>query len=189
MHIVCYGDSNTFGYDPRSFFGGRYPAESRWTDVLEKRTGHIVKNCGMNGRTIPRRECELRDFEKSAADESADLLIVMLGSNDLLLGADADTAEQRMAGFLEILQLQRECVLLIAPPPMESGEWVTEERIKAESRLLAEKYRVLAKKTGICFADAGEWNVELSYDGVHFSEAGHRAFAEGIAGVIEMMNR
>ena len=30
--VLCFGDSNTYGYDPRSFFGGRYPG--RWTDLL-----------------------------------------------------------------------------------------------------------------------------------------------------------
>ena len=27
MTLLCYGDSNTYGFDPRSYFGGRYPAE------------------------------------------------------------------------------------------------------------------------------------------------------------------
>ena len=33
---------------------------------------------------------------------------------------------------------------------------------------------------GIGFADAGMWNVETAYDGVHFSETGHAAFAKGL---------
>ena len=34
MKILCFGDSNTYGYDPRSYFGGRYPAQYRWGDLL-----------------------------------------------------------------------------------------------------------------------------------------------------------
>ncbi len=49
-----------------------------------------------------------------------------------------------------------------------------------ESRRLAKCYAALAEKLEINFADAGAWGVELAYDGVHFSEAGHRAFAAGI---------
>ena len=30
MKVICYGDSNTYGYDPRSWLGGRYDADSRW---------------------------------------------------------------------------------------------------------------------------------------------------------------
>ena len=29
MRIACLGDSNTYGYDPHSPFGGRYPYEIR----------------------------------------------------------------------------------------------------------------------------------------------------------------
>ena len=35
------------------------------------------------------------------------------------------------------------------------------------------------------FADAGQWGVDLLFDGVHFSEAGHWAFAEGLRLVLE----
>ena len=28
--LLCYGDSNTYGYDPRSYLGGRYPDSIRW---------------------------------------------------------------------------------------------------------------------------------------------------------------
>lgn len=37
MKIVCFGDSNTYGYDPRSWLGGRYDVDSRWVDILGKR--------------------------------------------------------------------------------------------------------------------------------------------------------
>ena len=38
----------------------------------------------------------------------------------------------------------------------------------------------LAERLGIRFADAGNWNIPLAYDGVHFTEQGHRAFAAGL---------
>ena len=36
MNILCYGDSNTFGWDPRSFFGGRY--NEPWPEFDESQT-------------------------------------------------------------------------------------------------------------------------------------------------------
>ena len=36
-HILCYGDSNTFGTDP--IHGGRHPDDVRWTGVLQKLLG------------------------------------------------------------------------------------------------------------------------------------------------------
>ena len=37
MKILCFGDSNTYGYDPRSYFGGQYPAQNRWVDLLAQK--------------------------------------------------------------------------------------------------------------------------------------------------------
>ena len=30
MRIICFGDSNTWGYDPRSYIGEQYPRNVRW---------------------------------------------------------------------------------------------------------------------------------------------------------------
>ena len=76
MRLVCFGDSNTYGYDPRSFFGGRYPAESRWTDLLAKSSGWEVVNMGLNGREVPTGAEELAGML-----HQDDLLVVMLGDN------------------------------------------------------------------------------------------------------------
>ena len=39
MNVICFGDSNTYGYDPRSYLGGRYDPDSRWVDILAMRPG------------------------------------------------------------------------------------------------------------------------------------------------------
>ena len=44
---------------------------------------------------------------------------------------------------------------------------------------------MVARLLGIDFADAGTWGVGLTYDGVHFSEQGHLAFAKGIQKALE----
>lgn len=177
MRLVCFGDSNTYGYDPRSFFGGRYPG--RWTDLLAERTGWEVVNLGQNGREIPIGAGSLAGLLRQD-----DLLVVMLGSNDLLCHPrfTAEDVTARMEVFLNGLPSCR--VLLVSPPPMVIGEWVTEERLIRESAALAEAYDALARRLGIGFADAGQWGVELTFDGVHFTESGHRAFAMGLQEVL-----
>ena len=49
--ILCYGDSNTWGYDPTT--EERYPLEARWTSVLARELGpdYLVIPEGLNGRT------------------------------------------------------------------------------------------------------------------------------------------
>lgn len=172
MTVICYGDSNTFGFDPRSFLGGRYDASCRWVDILAAETGWNVRNNSMNGQQIPKREVS---FSKSA-----DLLIIMLGTNDLLQGATAEETARRMGDFLGKLSPDSRKILLIAPPPLKRGEWVSDDQLIRDSHNLASLYRLLAEEKNMFFADAGEWNVPLAFDGVHFTEEGNRIFAENL---------
>lgn len=170
MKVICYGDSNTFGYDPRSYFGSRY--DNPWPEILASKTGWNVINQGMNGREIPKIS------DSFPAD--TDLLIVMLGTNDLLQSQTPEAVGTKMERFIKSLTLDRQKILLIAPPPMKFGEWVLDQKLIGASIILAEQYQALSERLGIRFGNAGQWNVPLSYDGVHLTEEGHRAFAEGL---------
>lgn len=180
MRVICFGDSNTFGYDPRSCFGGRYPAEHRWVDLFARKTGWEIGNAGENGRGIPRNEYETGQVIRMLEDQKPDRFVVMLGTNDLLQGMDTEAVTARMKEFITCLPADRSQLVLVAPPPMEPGEWVLDERLIPQSKLLAQGYQKLAAELGICFADAGSWGVSIAYDGVHFTEEGHQAFAVGI---------
>ena len=103
----------------------------------------------------------------------------MLGANDLLQGAGPAETARRMERFLAGVRLERDKILLVAPP-MAFGAWVQEQRLADASAELAAQYRALAGRLGVRFADAGAWGVALAYDGVHFTGQGHRAFAEGM---------
>ena len=172
MKVICFGDSNTYGYDPRSYFGGRYDADSRWVDILAAETGWTVRNMGQNGREIP----------PSAPDfpTDTDLLIIMLGTNDLLQGRSPEQAAERLERFLAGITLDRSRILLIAPPPVTLGEWVPSPQLIDDSHAFARLCQALAEQMGIRFADAGKWDISLTYDGVHFTEQGHKAFAAGL---------
>ena len=177
MRILCFGDSNTYGYDPRSYFGDRYGAEDRWGDLLAKQTGHDCINAGANGREIPRNPYTFRLLTEHAP---VDVFLVMLGTNDLLQGTSAKEAADRMEAFLNSLLPHCQQILLVAPPPMKRGAWVPTDVLVAESIHLAEEYKLLAEKLKITFVDARHWNIELTFDGVHFAEEGHHTFAENL---------
>ncbi len=177
MKVICFGDSNTYGYDPRSYFGGRYPSEYRWVDLLAANSGWTVRNNGMNGREIPCRE--------TVFPMSTDLLIIMLGTNDLLQGRTSECVAHRMETFLNNLSIQRERILLIAPPPMQFGEWVANQGLIDTSVKLSKCYRMLTRRLGIRFLDAGDWNIPMAFDGVHFTEEGHKAFASALLGELK----
>ena len=170
MNILCFGDSNTYGYDPRGYFGGQY--DYPWPVLLAEKLDYPVLNWGENGRKIPVRAV---DFP-----EGIDFLVIMLGTNDLLQLWSPEAVCGKMERFLESLTLDRKKLLLIAPPPMKFGEWVQDQELIDDSIALKKQYQLLSERLGIRFADAGKWNVPLAYDGVHLTEEGHRAFAEGL---------
>ena len=179
MKILCFGDSNTYGYDPRSFFGSQYPAQHRWVDLLAQKLGCKVVNAGENGREIPRQEEELQRFDLMLTNQKPiDLLIIMLGGNDLLQGNSVEAVVNRMEAFLDHIDLEKSQILLIGPPPMQRGEWVPTQTLIDASVALNHEFKALSRHLGVGFADAEEWNIPLTFDGVHFTEEGHKAFAE-----------
>lgn len=177
MRVLCFGDSNTYGYDPRGFFGGRYDAKDRWVDLLAKRTGWEILNLGVNGTEIPGSEASMQLLRQYAP---VDLFLVMLGTNDLLQGLNACEAAAKMEAFLTFIRPCCKNRLLIAPPPLKRGAWVAVDTLVAESIQLADEYQLISKKLHIPFVDTRSWNIVLCFDGVHFTEEGHHTFAENL---------
>ena len=175
MKVICYGDSNTCGYDPRSFLGSSFTEP--WPRLLAAKTGWQVHNAGLNGRQIP------APGQPYPFADDTDLLIVMLGTNDLLQGSTAQATARRMETFLRRLPLPADRLVLIAPPPLQPGEWV-QPPAQEQAKLLAGEYRRLAARLGLCFADAAGWNIPLCFDGVHFTEEGHARFAQQLLQVL-----
>ena len=63
---------------------------------------------------------------------------------------------------------------------MTLGEWVPSQQLIDDSHTFAKCCQVLAGQLGIRFANAGNWDISQAYDGVHFTEQGHKAFAAGL---------
>ena len=191
--IICFGDSNTYGYDPRSFLGGRYPREVRWVDRLGKATGMDFVNLGLNGRCIPGSAGAVRDALGSIGGSLGaggdDELWIMLGSNDLLMLSQAtvEKVAARMGRFVRAVQesdLVRKGSLdirLIAPPGMVLGEWCPNEATRQASLGLGAAYRNLAQNLDVRFIDLSGEKFPLCADGVHLTEEGHQLMAEKLA--------
>ena len=168
MKMICFGDSNTYGFDTRSFLGDRYPAEDRWVDILAKKLAWEAVNAGMNGREIPRRAVKF---------EEADLLLIMLGTNDLLQGNSPAEVRNRMGRFLESLDFDKSKIILITPPPMKLGAWIPDQALVDASKAL--------NFHGLGVRCVGPWDLPLTFDGVHLTEEGHAQLAEYLYQVIK----
>ena len=108
-HILCLGDSNTHGYcaDPNDCadHGIRFNEDERWTCRLQKALGdeYLVTEEGLSGRTTVFVDPihESMDalsviYSLLKSHEVIDLLIIMLGTNDVKerFGANAACASR-----------------------------------------------------------------------------------------------
>ena len=109
--VLCYGDSNTYGYDPAT--GGRYDADTRWPCVLGRilGDGYEVGEEGCNGRTTvfddPDDDWKIGlDYIKGivCSHRPVDILVIMLGSNDMKIcyGASCEDIAEGMRAVVKI---------------------------------------------------------------------------------------
>ena len=183
--IYAFGDSNTYGYDPRMGGGGRYPKDIRWTGVIDLMPEYEVNNQGYNGLSIPCSDSAATSIGRSIKEWSPDLIFIMIGSNDLLnmSPASCEKVGIRLRQFLSALSdcipeyVQR--MVVVAPPKMSLGDW-TDPEIVTESQKFGAVYGSVAGEMGLKFLNACEWELPLCYDGVHLTEEAHLSFAEKI---------
>ena len=202
--VFFYGDSNTYGYDPAFYTGGRYPRRSRWTTLLAERlegTWEVAAD-GMPGRMIPRagRGADMV-LDSWRAEMPVDLFAVMLGTNDLLsmrtpdASAVAAKMENLIHGAQESLAAK---ILLIAPPqirftdpsctqPFVQGTQTYARQCLEQSTVLAQYYKDVAARCGIFYADASSWDLALAFDGVHLSLEANAVFARELEKVIRRL--
>lgn len=173
--ILCYGDSNTWGYDPRSLLADRY--SEPWCSLLAARTGATVVNLGENGRRIPCHAFDFRILEGFLQGYPYNTaFLIMLGTNDILSGCSNATIIERMDTLLHHLKQNHPGLfpMLITPPPIKLAEFCH------QAKDLGRSYSILAEKYDIPLWNSQEWNLSLAFDGVHLTEADHNVFANRI---------
>ena len=194
--ILCFGDSNTWGFDPIT--KGRYPRHVRWTGVLARELGpdHRVIEEGLNGRTTVfddpvETHRRGRDYLIPCLRSHAplDLVILMLGTNDIKMrfSAPAYDIAKGMASLLDIIKRAGPQVLLMSPPPLarlmefaEQFEGGTEK-----SKLLAGYYRAVAAEYACHFLAAGEYIVSSDVDGLHLDASEHVKLGMAVAAKVQ----
>ncbi len=178
MQLLCYGDSTTYGYDPRSGSTGRYDPQDRWVDILAGLSRWRCCNRGQNGRQIPHTFQELEQAKRAmAANARADLTLILLGTNDLLQGVSIRETGLRMASFLQQIRPVCRQILVVCPPALQPGAWITDSALPHRSQALAAELRAVCAQEQVAFLDTTAWQLPMAFDGVHLSPEGHRRFA------------
>ena len=215
-HILCYGDSNTWGFVPGTG-GQRHPFETRWTGVMGGILGteyRIIEEA-MNGRTTI-WENPMMDVRVSAnglayfpiaitSQKPLDLIILMLGSNDLKVryGMTVRDITMCIGQFIKYIKDNPNCgpdgrapkFLLVSPPPFNpevmktpQGDSMGGEAGYVRSTQLAAAFEQRAKDTGCYFFDAATAAKASAKDGLHLEAEEHLSLGKAMAAkVLEIM--
>ena len=203
--IICFGDSNTWGYNPITC--ERYDENTRWTMRLQTLLGddyQIIEE-GQNGRTIACEDPWEWGIKKGMdyalpmveSHRPFDLLIIMLGSNDLkkkfnLPAGDIAGSLKTMLMYLKSF-MKYKCNMnpkILIVSPVHLGEHIGDSRFAeffdgenavANSKRLAFWYEEAAKQFECEFFDASAVAKAGDVDCLHMQEESHIALAEAMA--------
>ena len=202
--ILCYGDSNTWGYVPTE--NRRYDRHERWTGVMADAlgAGYTIIEEGLPGRTTVHSD-PIEGAHKNglmvlpAILEShvpLDMVIILLGTNDLKKRfslSPFDIAEG--AGTLVHLVKQGTWgivpkILLVCPPPLgklTGGMAQMAEGGLEKSRNLPEQFARVSRELSVPWFNAGDVVVTSERDGVHWEASEHKKLGMALADVVREM--
>ena len=196
--VLCYGDSNTWGYVPET--DGRLVFEERWPGVLQEKLGadfRVIEN-GLCGRTTC-FDSDLEPFVNGypealiCAEVNAPIhqAVLMLGTNDCkeLYGSNPREIAEHVRQIAEVFQAKGADILILGPAPMRDlkrSPFGDEFGAGAEekSRRLPACLEQMAGENGWKYLETGRLICAGGYDGIHLTAQSHRRLGEAVAGIL-----
>ena len=200
--ILCFGDSNTWGYIPGAPALHRFAEDVRWTGRLQCILGadYAVLEfglCGCESGAKGKSMCYNANAQSLYpsvlfASLPVDIAIIMLGTNDLKTvnhWVPGETAAQ----LKKLVQVTRTispttCILLAAPVVLQPGiehDSEYDSSAIAHSILCAQEVKELAITENLLFFDTNAHVQQLGSDGCHFTAHSHARFATALAECIQ----
>ena len=202
IRILCYGDSNTWGYISGSNHQ-RYGNDERWTRILAKLLGNnfeIIEE-GLNSRTLISNDTRPGKEGKNGYEylipcldthDPIDLVILMLGTNELksTYNKNAKDVGKMLEKYFVKTILNRKSQLkesypglLIVVPPLVNEELNAThfqtnkyEGATQKSKELNDIYKDIAERYNCYFLS--NQGLETGIDGVHLTKESHKKLAE-----------
>lgn len=195
--ILCFGDSNTYGFIPQS--GLRYDINTRWTGILQTLCNNEfeITEAGCNNRTAfidnPTgiNQTGYKILPEYLKTNFFDIIILAIGINDLqrFFNPTLNEFEHGMEKLIQITKnlSPKSKIILICPSKLNlaginNGIFSYQfDKISVEkSGKLSPIYKSLAEKYKCHFIDLNNI-VEVSpLDGLHFSPKSHKTIAENL---------
>lgn len=197
-HILCFGDSNTWGLIPGST--ERYPWGVRWTILLQEKLRNRdirILEEGLPGRTTMFEDATrpgLNGLEALPAvletHAPVDGAVLMLGTNDCktYFGVSVGQIAEGLSRCVDVLlqHIPPENILIVSPILLGGNIGLSQfdPEFDCHSYIISTQlypaFREVACKKGVSFLDAAEYAVPSETDREHMEPAGHRALADAI---------
>ena len=216
QRVLAFGDSNTWGFvsDPDTGDPSRLPDTVRWPGILQDVLGSGVQvlvdaipgrrtdldadtDLPVVGGVAPSALNGLQHAEAAGLSQSPlDLVIVMLGTNDLAIvpprppeaiaQACVDVAEALVRGAAAFTPGRVPQALLVCPPPLGGGGVAGPDlpgwpAVWRASRELAPAVQRVARAAGLHAFDAGSATPTSGPDLVHLDVDDHRRLGSALA--------
>ena len=208
--VLCYGDSNTYGYVPET--GLRYPKDVRYPGRLQILLGdeYAVIEEGCNGRTTITDDPiegwkNGLDYLKPCLNshKPVDIVVLMLGSNDLktvfhLSPAEIAEGAGRLVDVIKSFTAEKQGfvpkIILISPPEIGSGirnsafyGSFNEDAIE-RSKEFPGYYKAVAEEKGCIFFNSAEYIYPSETDSLHLTAEGHMVLADKLYDIITQLD-
>ena len=213
-NILCFGDSNTWGFvpgafDPETLYMKRYSIRERWPGLLSDILGedfHIIEE-GLNGRTTNVEYPDLSGRSGTSyilpclySHSPLDLVILNIGINDIKVIFDRSMMEISK-GMAEIIDLIRSTsygpdmqgppqILLLSPSALTHEGYIDQNNESAfkggmeKSLLFNDFYKKIALDRDCHYLDLQAVVSYSKIDGLHYDKRGHAVVASSVASKI-----
>ncbi len=203
INILCFGDSNTFGFIPGS--GERYNKNERWSGILQGLlyNKYRITEAGCNNRTAfcinPAGDLftgtkAIVPYLKNHKDW--DLIILALGTNDLQFAYNVsyDEIYNGISSLVKLIQSSSNAkILLVCPSQIRKNvlnsffSQMFDETSIEKSLQMPEIYNKIAKEKNICCLDLNSIAQTSDTDGLHYTKDAHRLIANAVAKIINII--
>ncbi len=198
--ILCYGDSNTFGFNPLD--GLRYDEQTRWSALLQANLGNDFKVIeeGANNRTgfVNNKDGFLysgsKHFPKLISKiKDIDILILAIGTNDLQFQYNLSfhKIKNGLENLIQTAKGKAKRIILI--PPVKLSDCILDGYFKiqfdetsiSKSKKIGKIYKKLAKIYNLEIFDFNDFTAPSTHDGLHYDKKSHKIIAEKLAEYIK----
>jgi len=198
--ILCYGDSNTFGFNPAD--GSRFDENTRWPALLQAhlKNEYEITEEGMCDRTgfidNPRGFLfsAQRHFPKFLSkSDKFNIIILAIGTNDFQFqyNLSSNAVQKGLAELINTGQKKADKIIIV--PPVILRESILNGYFKIqfdETGIIKSKkagtiFRKLSSAMNCLYFDINKYASPSDTDGLHYDSGTHKIIAEKLADFIK----